>query len=96
MTKKQNKMNTNDKMDLISKIPIDIVWNKEIEVHVNGYFNEKVDVKDEGIIFNIFPPFKSNSIEVFIKWEEIEELISDYGFDEDGFIRLIEDKINLY
>ena len=84
------------KNEILSNIPKnDIIWYKEIEVHINGYFNENVD-KDEGIIFNVYPPFESNSIEVFIKWEELEELISDYGFEKDEFIKLIEDKINLY
>jgi hypothetical protein len=86
----------NNKMDLISKIPNEIDWSKEIEVNINGYFNEKEDVKDEGIIFNIYPPFERKSIGVLVKWGELEELISDYGFDEDEFIKFIEDKINLY
>ena len=89
-------MNTDNKMDLISKIPNEIDWSKEIEVNINGYFNEKEDVKDEGIIFNIYPLFESKSIGVLVKWDELEELISDYGFDEDEFIEFIEDKINLY
>ena len=83
-------------MDLISKIPSEIDWSKEIEVNVNGYFNEKKDVKDEGIIFNIYPPFESKSIGVLVEWDELEELVSDFGFDEDEFIKFIEDKINLY
>jgi hypothetical protein len=89
-------MNTNNKMDLISKIPNEIDWSKEIEVNINGYFNEKVDVKEEGIIFNIYPPFESKSIGVLVEWDELEELVSDFGFDEDGFINFIEDKLNLY
>ena len=83
-------------MDLISKIPNEIDWSKEIEVNINGYFNEKVDVKEEGIIFNIYPPFESKSIGVLIEWDELEELVSDFGFDEDVFKNLIEDKLNLY
>jgi hypothetical protein len=89
-------MNTKNKMDLISKIPNEIDWSKEIEVNINGYFNEKVDVKEEGIIFNIYPPFESKSIGVLIEWDELEELVSDFGFDEDVFKNLIEDKLNLY
>ena len=85
------------KNEILSNIPKkDIIWYKEIEVHINGYFNENVDMKDKGIVFNVYPPFKSNSVKVLIKWEELEDLISDYGFDKVGFIKLIENRINLY
>ncbi len=85
------------KNEILSNIPKrDIIWYKEIEVHINGYFNENVDMKDKGIVFNVYPPFQSNSVKVLIKWEELEDLISDYGFDKVGFIKLIENRINLY
>jgi hypothetical protein len=90
-------MNNDMKNEILSNIPKrDIIWYKEIEVHINGYFNENVDMKDKGIVFNVYPPFQSNSVEVLIKWEELEELVSDYGFEKDEFIKLIENKINLY
>ena len=89
-------MNKNIKNEILSNIPKnDIIWYKEIEVHINGFFNEKVDINDEEIIFNVYPPFESHSVKVLIKWEELEDLISDYGFDKNGFIKLIENKINL-
>ncbi len=85
------------KNEILSNIPKrDIIWYKEIEVHINGYFNENVDMKDKGIVFNVYPPFQSNSVKVLIKWKELEDLISDYGFDKVGFIKLIENRINLY
>jgi hypothetical protein len=90
-------MNNDMKNEILSNIPKrDIIWYKEIEVHINGYFNENVDMKDKGIVFNVYPPFQSNSVKVLIKWEELEDLISDYGFDKVGFIKLIENRINLY
>ena len=90
-------MNNDIKNEILSNIPKkDIIWYKEIEVHINGFFNEKVDINDEEIIFNVYPPFESHSVKVSIKWEELEDLISDYGFEETEFITLIENKINLY
>ncbi len=53
------------KKEILTTIPKnDIIWYKEIEVHINGYFNESLDMKDEGIIFNVYPLFQSNSVEV--------------------------------
>lgn len=90
-------MNNDIKNEILSNIPKkDIIWYKEIEVHINGFFNDKVDINDKDIIFNVYPPFESHSVEVLIKWEELEDLISDYGFEEKEFIKLIENKINLY
>ena len=96
MTKKQNEMTLKFKMDLISKIPHEIEWSKEIEVNINGYLNEKINLWEDGIIFNVYPPFESKSMGVLVKWNELEEFVSDFGFDEDGFINLIDDKLNLY
>ncbi len=85
------------KKEILTNIPKnDILWYKEIEVHINGFFNENIDIKDEGIIFNVYPPFQSNSVEVLIKWEELEVFVSDYGFEKDEFLKLIENRINLY
>ncbi len=58
-------MNNDMKKEILTTIPKnDIIWYKEIEVHINGYFNESLDMKDEGIIFNVYPLFQSNSVEV--------------------------------
>lgn len=89
-------MNNETKKDLISKIPNNINWNKEIEIQIDGYFNKSKDVNEEGIIYNVYPPFSNSPVCVSITWDDLKDLNIDYEFDEEDLIRIIEDKINLY